>query len=162
MNKIAFFGGLVLILLGLCIWFFRPSKTAHRNSVRAFGMEFDFTTPEFIIMAFGLLLMLLSPKFPSHLTLGTDTPNYITVTKSIYESQWRPNKVNGYNYAARECNGKTSCSFVCKDSAANYGDPDKGAPKRCKIDYFCANEPGKYYHFDEGNSDTAVYKIQCP
>jgi hypothetical protein len=67
MNKVAFYGGLILMLVGLLVWIVRPNQRTGRSEISFFGAKFMFDTPAFAVMVIGLALMLFSPRFPDQL-----------------------------------------------------------------------------------------------
>ena len=75
MNKVAFYSGLILLVIGLLIWIVRPHQSSQRNEINLFGARFTFDTPAFAVMAIGLALMMFSPTFPE--TLGSLPPTPI-------------------------------------------------------------------------------------
>ena len=60
MNQIAFYGGMVLVVVGLSLWVFRGGSP-ERNIIRLpGGVEFELNTPAFVVMAFGVVLVIIS------------------------------------------------------------------------------------------------------
>ena len=60
MNQIAFYGGMVLVVVGLLLWVFRGGSP-ERNIIRLpGGVEFELNTPAFVVMAFGVVLVIIS------------------------------------------------------------------------------------------------------
>jgi hypothetical protein len=60
MNQIAFYGGLVLVVVGLLLWIFRGGSP-ERNIIKLpGGIEFELNTPAFVVMAFGVVLVIIS------------------------------------------------------------------------------------------------------
>ena len=60
MNQIAFYGGMVLVVVGLLLWLFRGGSPG-RNIIRLpGGVEFELNTPAFVVMAFGVVLVIIS------------------------------------------------------------------------------------------------------
>lgn len=161
MNRISFYGGVILIIIGLFIWLFKKNYQIQNNSIKAFGMEFNLSTPAFVVIAFGIILMFISTNFPTNLSPWIFPKNYITIKDAVYASKFHPARYNGYRAVIRACNNTEKCSFPCNDATADYSDPDRGSPKRCIINYFCSNDPNNPLHFDEGQSDTASYSISC-
>jgi hypothetical protein len=68
MNKVAFYGGLILLVVGLLVWIFRPNQSPQKSEIDLFGAKFKFDTPAFAVMIIGLALMVFSPKFPEYFT----------------------------------------------------------------------------------------------
>jgi hypothetical protein len=63
MNRVAFFGGLFLIVVGIAVWILRPNSTAQNNKIKVLGVEFALDTPALAVMAIGVVMMLISPRF---------------------------------------------------------------------------------------------------
>jgi hypothetical protein len=60
MNEIAFYGGLVLVVVGLLLWVFRVGSP-ERNIIKLpGGIEFELNTLAFVVMAFGVVLVIIS------------------------------------------------------------------------------------------------------
>lgn len=60
MNKIAFYGGLGLVFVGLLLSIFRGGSP-ERNIIKLpGGIEFELQTPAFVVMAFGVVLVIIS------------------------------------------------------------------------------------------------------
>jgi hypothetical protein len=64
MNKVAFYAGLIVLLVGLVVWILRPNQSPGKSEISLFGAKFTFDTPAFAVMVIGLALMLFSPTFP--------------------------------------------------------------------------------------------------
>jgi hypothetical protein len=64
MNRVAFYAGLAVMLVGLIVWLLRPNQSPGKNEIELFGAKFSFDTPAFAVMIIGLALMLFSPRFP--------------------------------------------------------------------------------------------------
>jgi hypothetical protein len=64
MNRIAFYGGFIILLVGLVVWILRPNQSAGKSEISLFGAKFTFDTPAFAVMVIGLALMLFSTRFP--------------------------------------------------------------------------------------------------
>jgi hypothetical protein len=63
MNRVAFFGGIALVIVGLAMWVLRPNSAAQKNTIKIFGAEFTLDTPALAVMVLGIVMMLLSPRF---------------------------------------------------------------------------------------------------
>src|ERR1700730_17797986 len=74
MNKVAFYAGLILMVVGLLVWIARPNQMAGRYEFSLFGAKFVFDTPAFAVMLIGLALMLFSPRFPDYFTGPSPDP----------------------------------------------------------------------------------------
>ena len=60
MNQIAFYGGMVLVVVGSFLWVFRGGSP-ERNIIRLpGGVEFELNTTAFVVMAFGVVLVIIS------------------------------------------------------------------------------------------------------
>lgn len=65
MNRVAFYGGVLLIVIGVVYWIARPSSRAQKNVIKLpGGFEFELNTPSFALIVFGIALMLISQQFP--------------------------------------------------------------------------------------------------
>jgi hypothetical protein len=67
MNRVAFYAGLAVMLVGLIVWLLRPNQSPGKNEIELFGAKFSFDTPAFAVMIIGLALMLFSTRFPTYL-----------------------------------------------------------------------------------------------
>src|SRR5205823_6101643 len=64
-NRVAFYGGVVLIAIGVIYWVLRPSSPAQKNTIKfPGGFEFALNTPAFALIVLGIVLMLISTQFP--------------------------------------------------------------------------------------------------
>jgi hypothetical protein len=64
-NRVAFYGGVVLIVIGVVYWILRPSSPAQKNAIKLpGGFEFELNTPAFALVVLGIVLMLISQQFP--------------------------------------------------------------------------------------------------
>jgi hypothetical protein len=66
MNRVAFYGGLIVLLVGFLVWIVRPNQAQGKTQIEFFGAKFSFDTPAFGAMVIGLALMLYSPRFPEY------------------------------------------------------------------------------------------------
>jgi hypothetical protein len=71
MNQVSFYGGLVLIVIGLGLIVFgnraRGSKEESDSEIEIIGFRFRSKVPGAVVMAFGVVLMLISTRFPEQL-----------------------------------------------------------------------------------------------
>jgi hypothetical protein len=67
MNRVAFYGGLFVLLVGLLVWILRPNQAAGKFEAEFFDAKFSFDTPAFAVMVIGLAMMLFSTRFPQEL-----------------------------------------------------------------------------------------------
>lgn len=74
MNKAAFYGGLIILAIGLVIWIVRPNQSSQVSRIKFLGFEFSFDTPAFAVMVIGIVLMVLSPRFPETWTSPAPAP----------------------------------------------------------------------------------------
>jgi len=72
MNKVAFYLGLIVLVLGLIVWIIRPHRSPGKSTIKFLGFEFSFDTPAFTVMVLGIVLMVLSPNFPGLLWFTAD------------------------------------------------------------------------------------------
>jgi hypothetical protein len=66
MDKVAFYGGVVVLVVGLLVWVLRPNQSPGKSEIDLFGVKATFDTPAFAVMVIGLALMLFSPRFPTY------------------------------------------------------------------------------------------------
>ena len=59
-NQIVLSLGIVVILVGLCAWFFRPPAPTAKNKIKFHEFEVTLNTPAFVIVAFGIVLIIAS------------------------------------------------------------------------------------------------------
>jgi hypothetical protein len=64
MNRVSFYGGLLVLLVGLLVWILRPSQSPGRFEAEFFGARFSFDTPAIAVMIIGLAMMFYRPRFP--------------------------------------------------------------------------------------------------
>jgi hypothetical protein len=65
MSRVAFYGGVALIVVGVIYWLLRPSPPKQRNViVLPGGFRFELNTPAFTLVGFGIVLMLIGQQFP--------------------------------------------------------------------------------------------------
>lgn len=65
MNRVAFYGGVVVIVVGVMVWILRPHSAAQKNTIKIpGGFEFELNTPAFALIVLGIVLMLVSQQFP--------------------------------------------------------------------------------------------------
>ncbi len=74
MSRVAFYGGLIVLLVGFVVWIVRPNQAQGKTQVEFFGAKFAFDTPAFGAMVIGLALMLFSPRFPEALSPPSPEP----------------------------------------------------------------------------------------
>jgi len=74
MDKVAFYGGVLVVVIGLLVWIIRPNQAVGKSEIALFGMKFVFDTPAFAVMIIGIALMLLSPRLPPYLVSATPEP----------------------------------------------------------------------------------------
>jgi hypothetical protein len=74
MNKAAFYGGLIIVAIGLAMLIVRPNQSSGKSRFKFLGFDFSFDTPAFGIMLIGVVLMILSPRFPDYWTSPTAKP----------------------------------------------------------------------------------------
>jgi hypothetical protein len=67
MNEVSFYGGLALLVIGLCVLLFSHRVSNGESAIEFAGFAFRSRAPAFIVMAFGVVLMLISTRFPPHL-----------------------------------------------------------------------------------------------
>jgi hypothetical protein len=87
MNKAAFYGGLITIAIGLAMWILRPNQASRKSRVKFLGFDFSFDTPAFGVMLIGIVLMILSPRFPDYWT----SPLKLTPTKIVCTGEFEAN-----------------------------------------------------------------------
>ena len=69
-NLFAFYGGIILISIAVFYWLFKPTSPAQKNAIEfPGGLKFDLSTPAFVLIAFGIILMLISRQFPEQVGL---------------------------------------------------------------------------------------------
>jgi hypothetical protein len=66
MDKVAFYGGMIILLVGLLVWVLRPNQSPGKSEINLLGIKATFDTPAFAVMIIGLALMLVSPRFPGY------------------------------------------------------------------------------------------------
>jgi len=64
MNQVSFYGGIILLVLGLCILVFARTVPTAESRIEILGFRFRSRVPAFVVMAFGIVLMLFSTRFP--------------------------------------------------------------------------------------------------
>jgi hypothetical protein len=74
MDKVAFYGGVVIIAVGLLVWVLRPNRSPGKSEIDLFGVKFRFDTPAFAVMVIGIALMLFSPRFPAYFGSAAPAP----------------------------------------------------------------------------------------
>jgi hypothetical protein len=62
-EQIAFYAGLLIIVVGLIVWVVRPNNAAGKSEIQFLGFKFSFDVPAFAVMIIGIVLMVLSPRF---------------------------------------------------------------------------------------------------
>ena len=67
MNRVAFYGGLIVLVVGLVVWIARPDRSSNASTIKFFGIELSSGVPAFVVMALGIVLMVLSLQFPTYL-----------------------------------------------------------------------------------------------
>jgi hypothetical protein len=74
MNRVAFYGGFVVLVIGLVVWIVRPNHPSRTSKIKFFGIELTSGVPAFAVMALGLILMILSVRFPEALSPPPPNP----------------------------------------------------------------------------------------
>ena len=74
MNRVAFYGGLLVIAIGLVVWIVRPNSPSRASRIKLFGIELSSGVPAFVVMALGLALMISSTRFPEMLAPPVPPP----------------------------------------------------------------------------------------
>jgi hypothetical protein len=59
-DQVAFYLGVAIILLGLGVWILRPPAPTTENKIKFLGLEVTLNTQAFVVVAFGIVLILLS------------------------------------------------------------------------------------------------------
>jgi len=59
MDRVAFYGGIVLIVVGLAAWLLRPNSPGEQNAIKFLGFEFTLNTPALAVMVIGIVMMVL-------------------------------------------------------------------------------------------------------
>jgi len=95
MDRVAFYGGIVLIVVGLAAWLLRPNSPGEQNAIKFLGFEFTLNTPALAVMVIGIVMMVLSPSFPEPLYTSPTIP---------FKCSLRPSFV--CHYAVYRSNGK--------------------------------------------------------
>jgi hypothetical protein len=65
MNRVTFYGGLIVLAVGLIVWIARPNYLPGASTIKFFGIELSSGVPAFIVMALGIVMMVLSLQFPA-------------------------------------------------------------------------------------------------
>jgi hypothetical protein len=76
MNQVSFYGGVILLIVGLCILIFAHKGPTAESSLEIFGFKFRSRVPAFVVMAFGIVLMLISTRFPEQLSIAHDVKEF--------------------------------------------------------------------------------------
>jgi hypothetical protein len=64
-NRVAFYGGVMMIVIGVAYWILRPATPAQKNTIKIpGGFEFELNTPAFALVVLGIVPMLISQQFP--------------------------------------------------------------------------------------------------
>ncbi|WP_407114750.1 hypothetical protein [Bradyrhizobium sp. LMG 9283] len=64
MNRISFYLGIALIIVGLATWYLRPSSQPGKFKISVGGLTIEVDVPAFFIVAVGVVLMYISTTFP--------------------------------------------------------------------------------------------------
>jgi hypothetical protein len=65
MDEVSFYAGLALLVIGLCGLLFGHRVTADESAIEFAGRS---RVPAFVVMSFGVVLMLISTRFPSRIS----------------------------------------------------------------------------------------------
>jgi hypothetical protein len=63
MNRVSFYLGVALIIVGLATWYLRPLNQAGKFKISMGGLAIDVDVPAFFIVAIGVVLMYISTNF---------------------------------------------------------------------------------------------------
>lgn len=84
MARISFYLGIVLIIIGLATWYFRPSSQPGKFKISVGGLTIEVDVPAFFIVSVGVVLMYISTTFPDYvLPPGPPVPQI-----PQYDSGW--------------------------------------------------------------------------
>lgn len=99
MERVAFYGGAALVVFGLLFLLFsrRESRGEHRFEFA--GLKLRSRTPAFVVMAFGLGLMWISPQFPAPLTYARE-PQVLLKDGSMVDYECGSHAVSTVEYTA--------------------------------------------------------------
>lgn len=85
-EEVAFYAGLLVIIVGLVVWVVRPNNAAGKSEIEFLGFKFSFDVAAFTVMIIGIVLMILSPRF--HLDPPpTPTPVKKVICTGQYEDK---------------------------------------------------------------------------
>jgi hypothetical protein len=70
MNRVSFYGGVALLIVGICILIFARKAPTAQSTIEIFGFKFRSRVPAFVVMAFGIVLMLISTRFPEQFSIA--------------------------------------------------------------------------------------------
>jgi hypothetical protein len=113
MNKVAFYTGLSVFIVGLILWIVRPRGRGGRNAIKFAGMEFSLGTPDFVVMVLGVVLMVLSPAFPDY--FGSPPVNPVMVCTGEFEDQC-PGAHDAYYYCGYFGSDDDIAKGICKSA----------------------------------------------
>ncbi|MBR0861897.1 hypothetical protein JQ614_08245 [Bradyrhizobium diazoefficiens] len=99
MERIAFYGGAALVMFGLLFLVFsrREPRGEHRFEFGPFKLRSR--TPAFVVMAFGLVLMWISPRFPVPMSYARE-PQVITKDGGMVDYGCGSHAVSTVEYSA--------------------------------------------------------------
>jgi hypothetical protein len=116
MNRVAFYVGLIVFVIGLIVWIVRPQKSSGRSTIKFLGFEFSLDTPAFVVMVLGIVLMVLSQGFPEN--LGPPPVKKIVCTGEHEENC--PGAHDIYYYCGFFGTDKEIADNICKGIKAGY------------------------------------------
>jgi hypothetical protein len=119
MNKVAFYLGLMVLVLGLIVWIIRPHRSPGKSTIKFLGFEFSFDTPAFTVMVLGIVLMVLSPNFPDYFGSPPTAPIKKIVCTGEHEENC-PGTHDIYYYCGFFGSDKDIADGVCKGIKAGY------------------------------------------
>ncbi|UCI21365.1 hypothetical protein FJ970_10580 [Mesorhizobium sp. B2-1-8] len=111
MSRVAFYGGVVLIFVGVVYWILRPSSPAQKNIIKLpGGFEFELNTPSFALIVFGIMLMLISQQFPEWVgpKPPPDSPPVVWLQKLVIS----PKELGAASTYSNPCTGTSDSDTI--------------------------------------------------
>jgi hypothetical protein len=113
-EQVAFYAGLLIIVVGLIVWVVRPNNAAGKSEIQFLGFKFSFDVPAFAVMIIGIVLMVLSPRF--HIAPPPPHPPPAPVKKIVCTGEYENN-----------CPGTHDIFYTC----GYFGSDEEIAKKIC-------------------------------
>jgi hypothetical protein len=139
MNRVAFYGGIVLIVVGLAAWLLRPNSSRVQNTIKFLAFEFTLNTPALAVMVIGIVLMVLSPRFPEPLSVSPSIPFRCNLPSSYvchYAVYLSGGKVQRFSIPAgytEGISGVSSDDLYCVSTEDPPDNPDMCTPSNPEL-----------------------------